>query len=91
MPKYGQACCTSVADRQLFLVTCRETGAEGIWSPGESGTFDQWEKEHDEAHLRKVDDDIRREMSRDLRRWALHTYRTTEPGDSRRRGIGPYL
>lgn len=82
---------TTTADGQTFLVQCATTGAEGIWSPGEAGTFQAWCDEHQAAHERHDDDQYRRETWRIMRQSAVHTYRTTEPGDPRRRGIGAFL
>jgi hypothetical protein len=84
-------CCSTVREGQLYLVSCAETKAEGLWSPAEQGTLQAWQAEHGAAHQAKFEDELRRESYAERRRTARYIYRTTEPGDARRRGIGAYL
>lgn len=78
---------TEVLDRTTQLVSCKETGWEGLWSTTESGTMAEAAAEHKAAHSRR---DEAREYA-----WhranALSIYRSTEPGNPARRGIGAYL
>jgi hypothetical protein len=87
----AEPCCTDVRDGQLHLVSCTVTGVEMVWSPAEMGTLDSAMAEHHAAHDAAREEERRRQQHAADYHWAHHIYRTTEPGDPRRRGIGPYL
>jgi hypothetical protein len=84
-------CCTSVRDGQDHLVTCTELGIEGIWSPTEPESLAAWDAEHHGAHVAQMDRQLRQQEYAAAWQRAQHIYRTTEPGEPRRRGIGAYL
>jgi len=87
----GGPCCAQEQIGLFYLVTCTVTGAEMIWSPNEDGTLGAAWEEHNKAHDTLFD---RQAFAREaaLQRAVAHQiYRTTEPGDPARRGIGAYL
>ena len=84
-------CETSARFGQVMITTCSATGVEGIWSGSESGTLTAWEAEHRHAHDKQMNERCHAENMRNRYSNARHIYRTTEPGDPRRRGIGAYL
>lgn len=42
---------TTTVEGQYVLVTCPETGAEGIYSGTEAGSYEAWVAEHVVAHV----------------------------------------
>lgn len=68
-------------------VRCNTTGFEDLWSTRESGTYKAMVEAHVDAHDRARFAAAHRHAVRTARR----IYRTTEPGDRARRGIGAYL
>lgn len=83
--------CTEVRDGQIHIITCPVVGGEYIWSPTEPGTLDSAMAEHEGSHriLERRTDEAREYAFR--RAQAHHIYRTTEPGNPARQGIGAYL
>lgn len=84
---HADQCERRVVDGQYVLATCVETKAEGIFSGLEPKSLTDWDREHRAAHDRL---DAQRRTAEAFRQ-ARYIYRTTEPGDPARRGIGAYL
>lgn len=83
--------CIDVQEGQVHIVQCPQTGQEYIYDLTEQGTIFDAMAEHEAAHriLERRTDEAREYAFR--RAQAHQIYRTTEPGDPARRGIGAYL
>lgn len=84
-------CCQDNQIGQDHIVTCTYTGAEMIWSPTEPETLKSAMAEHHAAHDKAGSDRTRARQLAEATASARYIYRTTEPGNSARRGIGAYL
>jgi hypothetical protein len=60
-------CITKTMDGQFVIEACAETGAEGIWSGSEYGTYRAWIAEHDAAHARADRERYQRRVAYSMR------------------------